>query len=869
MSLLLKILEWTETLPLWQRHAVRSLFEHGRELPQNQYAAIYSLLKIHHGIADPNAPAAVPLDASHLPNAAKAGDVVVLNAIRNLTNVNKLAGDQKLVFQQDGLTVIYGQNGSGKSGYSRVLKRACRARDQREPVLPDASNASAAKAIPEATFDVTVNGVPSSIKWKSDESSHEALATIAVFDTHCARAYVTEEKEVAYLPYGLGMVEGLAQDVIPKVSLLLEQEINSLNIDVSPFAHLNGNTAVGVLIANLSSATNPESLKKIAALSEEEEKRHATAVAALAAPDPVAKARNARATTERMKQLSQRLHQCSLWCKDAAIEKLKTMQSTAETALEAERAAAAAFRADETLLPGTGDSVWRTMFDAAQKFSIQVAYSGHEFPHIEDGSRCPLCQQDLHDGAARLDRFAKFIKEDVAKNAAIERQKVEAAKHKIATAVLDFGFDGALAREIDEIQIGLSQQIELFRSAILRRRAWMLKALDTGDWANPPAEEADPVPSVRKIAAGFLREARALQKASDAETRSKLQKDLNEFTARVNLGKSLQPILQLLERMKKVKSLQACYKGLETRSISTQGKTLASDAVTRTLQDALNYEFKELGISHVKAVIRERAAKGKTLHQLVLNLPTASRLESVLSEGEQRAIALSSFLAELGLLGHSAGIVLDDPVSSLDHQRRGKVAKRLVAESKRRQVLVFTHDVVFLHQLQEECNKANSVPSICFLEMSQGTYGHVRDGLPWAHKSIADRIDTLEKRQKYFEKMPWPATPTDELAGQMIRQYSLLRATIERVVQDLVLNSTVQRFRDYIDVGRIKKVRDLPLSEVDEVMRLTQRCHDIVEAHDPSSAKDEPPPTPADLKKDIDDLKVLIGTIKSRHAALS
>jgi hypothetical protein len=84
MSLLLKILEWTETLPLWQRHAVRSLFEHGRELPQNQYAAIYSLLKIHHGIADPNAPAAVPLDASHLPNAAKAGDVVVLNAIRTL-----------------------------------------------------------------------------------------------------------------------------------------------------------------------------------------------------------------------------------------------------------------------------------------------------------------------------------------------------------------------------------------------------------------------------------------------------------------------------------------------------------------------------------------------------------------------------------------------------------------------------------------------------------------------------------------------------------------------------------------------------------------------------------------------------------------
>jgi hypothetical protein len=47
-----------------------------------------------------------------------------------------------------------------------------------------------------------------------------------------------------------------------------------------------------------------------------------------------------------------------------------------------------------------------------------------------------------------------------------------------------------------------------------------------------------------------------------------------------------------------------------------------------------------------------------------------------------------------------SGIVFDDPVSSLDYQWRSAVARRVVEESRRRQVVVFTHDVVFLLALK-------------------------------------------------------------------------------------------------------------------------------------------------------------------------
>jgi hypothetical protein len=181
--------------------------------------------------------------------------------------------------------------------------------------------------------------------------------------------------------------------------------------------------------------------------------------------------------------------------------------------------------------------------------------------------------------------------------------------------------------------------------------------------------------------------------------------------------------------------------------------------------------------------------------------------------------------------------------------------------------LVFTHDVVFLHQLRDESEKLKTPPAIYFVEPDgKGYYGYISEGLPWVHKSFGERIDHLEKALKRFEKLPWPANPSERLAGEMIRQYSFLRATIERVVQDLVLNGTVQRFRDYIEVKRLERVVGLDRTVVDELLRLNQRCNDVVEAHDPSSAKDEPPPTPSELRQDMEDLRTLIQKIKDRQS---
>lgn len=97
-------------------------------------------------------------------------------------------------------------------------------------------------------------------------------------------------------------------------------------------------------------------------------------------------------------------------------------------------------------------------------------------------------------------------------------------------------------------------------------------------------------------------------------------------------------------------------------------------------------------------------------------------------------------------------------------------------------------------------------------------------------------------------------------------QYGFFRATIERVIQDLVFNGVIQRYRDWIQVGNLEEVVGFESAEYKEIARLYKRCCDVVDAHDPASAKNAPVPSPQELDGDLSALKVVIGLIRARRA---
>ena len=865
MSLLNDILVWTTTsLAPWQRDAVRRLFQQ-QGLSQQDYDDLYAMLKSASGLPDPQNRQPVPIAQEHLPVQRTRTSAVTVKALRDLKHVNRIAPGQRLEFSATGITVIYGGNGSGKSGYSRVLKRACRARDLLETVHPDAFDPQAGGHIPEAVFDIEVGGEPRSLVWRRDAPPPEELATIAVFDSRCARAYLDAEQDAAYLPYGLDIVENLGQRVLPKLSERLNAEIESVNTDTSPFADLWGETAVGKMIASLTADTNPKNVVSLGTLTPDETTRLLELEKALAESDPKAKAQSLRLSAKRIEGLITRVDASVLWVDDAAVEKLKAKDNKAEDAIKAEALAAANFQSRESLLPGTGQQSWKMLFEAARRFSIDVAYPGMSFPNAGPGAKCPLCQQALDPEATeRMRRFEEFVEQDTAKIVAEERQHRKMAAQSLVGASLGFGLDVAIKGELEQLDANLLEAVEEYEKRVETRKGWMLAALETHAWETVPPLNGDPCPRLKTVAQRLVAQASDLDRAADEKRRQALEVEREALRTRMALSRRLNPILDLIKRMQLKAALMKCKGDLKTKAISDKAKEFASRAVTEALRNALNNEFQLLGVGYIKTKLNERVEQGRMKHKLVLDLPITRKLDEILSEGEQRAIAIGSFLAELHLAGHQGGIVFDDPVSSLDHHWRRKVANRLATEAKQRQVIILTHDTVFLGELLHEVKEQNVEHRAYHLEWMGKYPGCVNEGLPWEHMPYKERLDKLEKTQRAMART-WSPYPNQQERDAIRRQYDLLRAAIERVVEDVVLNGVVKRYEDWIRVGELGEVVGFTTTEYEEIVRLHKVCCDVVTAHDPSSAKNAPVPTPTELGKHIADLQDVIGTIKARR----
>src|SRR5690625_7303274 len=93
-----------------------------------------------------------------------------------MRHVNAIAENQRLSFSPYGMTVIYGDNGSGKSGYSRVFKRACRARDPMEAIHPNAALPASQTGKAEAVFEIKIDGSAQDAHWSDGKAPPAALS---------------------------------------------------------------------------------------------------------------------------------------------------------------------------------------------------------------------------------------------------------------------------------------------------------------------------------------------------------------------------------------------------------------------------------------------------------------------------------------------------------------------------------------------------------------------------------------------------------------------------------------------------------------------------------------------------------------------
>lgn len=847
MSILQEILNWSQTLPAWQSDAIARLFAK-EALSEADLDDLFALMKAEHGIPDPLCRIANKLSAEQIPAPAAPNTHIRLLALKSLRHVNRIADNQRLVFNPNGLTVIYGDNGSGKSGYSRVLKRACRARDQNEPIHPNAFLPPAQAGNAEATFEIEVNGVSEEVGWANGKAAPDILSSPAVFDTHCARSYLDDEGDFAYVPYGLDILEGLA-GASKKLKAMVETESAQSAPDRSAFADLTGETVVGKLIASLSFRTKLEQVEKLATLTAEETALHTDLDKSLKEASPTDKAKQLRLRASRITKVAQNTTEKIAIVDDAAVGKLRDLVEAYRAAQLAANLAAQQFNDDASLLPGTGGEAWKALFEAARKFSVE-AYPDLAFPELCADTQCPLCQQPLAEGAERLLRFEVFIQQEVEKTAESRKKTIDEESKIFVGQSISLGMDDELFTEVEALDNVLATDVRAFGESLAARHVSIKSAIASGEWGQIITLAISPASRLQILADKLNQEAVTLEKLTDEKGRAELQAQYNELDARTRLAKVKAAVLTAIDKLDRQAKLAKCLSDVKTNAISLKASELTEKVVSTELEAALNLEFKTLGVGNLQVQLKSRVDKGKAYHKLKLNLPQTKSPADILSEGEQRAIAIGSFLAEVNISGSSGAVVFDDPVSSLDHKRRERVAKRLAQEGTKRQVIIFTHDLYFLSLLIDEARQAEVAIETQSISRHPSGFGVTDPDLPFEGMNTKARVGYLKNRHPQIKKL-FESGDELEHRKQSADAYRQLRIAWERAIEEVLLRNVVLRFRKGIETQRLAGVM---VEDADYVAVNTwmSKCSNY--AHDQALLGGVEVPEPDELLEDINAL---------------
>lgn len=318
---------------------------------------------------------------------------------------------------------------------------------------------------------------------------------------------------------------------------------------------------------------------------------------------------------------------------------------------------------------------------------------------------------------------------------------------------------------------------------------------------------------------------------------------LAELRGRQALADALPACRDKVATLRRARTLDEAAKKLGTAAVTRLVSELSEEAITDRLRDQVAAELEGLNPVAGRVTVQPKAAKGQPAVQLRFEECSRAAVGDVLSEGEQRALALAFFLAEVAVRDDASAIVLDDPVSSLDHDRRRWVARRLVREARRRQVIVFTHDLAFLHFLSEAAERSDVQLSGQRVQRFKGRVGVVTDELPSDAAAPGQRKKALRHRLRtVLEPMHRDDHPDYE--REVERWLLDLRRGYEYVVEEYLLCGVIRRTSLHV---RTKELRHVKLDAA-VVERVLAGIKDSSEdAHHEPPELQAPPSTPSEL----------------------
>lgn len=797
--------EWFNDRPKWVQTAAARLATSLRRPTGEEVQALADLC-----VSEANGTVAVFEKMPHgIFDSVSGSNSLRLRKLDKVTGVNAIRENSSLDFGAVDLSVLFGMNGSGKSGYARLLKHVCGAR-QKSDLLPNVFGT--AEASPSCEVTVDIGSTQKTYEWKSEADGIAQLRSVHVFDSATAESYVDSKNLASYEPRKMRFLSALIQ-ICDEVAAELANRKATLpkSLPAIPLEHTS--TVAASFFSQLRYTTKLEAVNETCLWSAEDSESRQSIEVSLRQSDFTSQVKQLELEKGTLALFVESYRLLKLALSDERVSALLAARRDAET----KRVASTDYAAKVftgSALDGIGSISWRLMWDEARKYSEQTAYPAKKFPATEDGDLCVLCHQPLDvDAKERLAGFEAFVK------SGLESSAVKAEKDYLAILsslpVLPKREKWSL--DIDFLKVDPSVGSALYDAISARLLAISdvqdLHLLPFVDWSS-----IDSAVSLR--GAAQTKESATLAELMKDGKKAELEKTLKELKAREWISQQRQAIENEIARLGSVNRLVKAEALTKTNSLTTKKNELAKIELEAGYRERFIKELRALGGMRLKVEpIAIQEGKGKISFKIEI---TGARLKTsagaVLSEGESRIVALAAFLADITGSGQPTPFVFDDPVSSLDQEFEERVVERLVELAKTRQVIVFTHRLSLLALVEDaiEARKRVVEPfpalSVLTLRSFGGSTGRLEEQ-DVRHKKPKSGFVTIRDHKLSKIRNHEKSGSASDYDVALKAACGDFRILTERCVEKVLLDGLMERFRRSIQTKQLKSLTKITLPD--------------------------------------------------------
>ena len=828
------LIKWANQQSPWVRFVVREVLMAGGPVGRATIDEAFSIFLAGEQLAFDCGTPDVPL-LSDAGGQTTDGVAIRLLKLSDVRGVNALAPDQVIEFGEQ-LTVLFGQNGSGKTGYSRVIKRAAGARTH-EKILGNVE-CDAAQCDPQAVFEIKVNDDTETIEW-GNEAGVEHLDRIAVFDSATAAVHVNDDLDYEFTPAELARFDDVTkalQEVQERVTERVSELRARSQLALNPFT---SGSVVYRLVERISAETSLGDIRQLADVApvvrealQEKKNEHAALTSgtdgapALQLQQQLAEIRDATEVLSAIATFDADAYNSALGAVDEAQRAVTQLKSTLRNAA-----------VPDAPLGEHGERFVR----AGAEYASHLGLTG--YPHEE--SKCLYCGQSLSAEALALIRsYGDFL------TSAAQAQLV--AAEEALTSTLPQLDEGRLQPPVDTPS-AFPEPPDSLVAAIKVRQDSQSVLLQIAD--RQPCSDTEVLDRAQQLLEQLaalqarVEEARnelAEKQAGRDEAIPRLAAEIRDLEDRIKLAEHRPGIEQCVDNAKTAATLTRCHDAISRqvrRSLTEESKRASAEAVNRNFARFFEEEREALEGREVALSFQGRSGKAER-KKLIKN----HRPAEVLSEGEQKVLALADFLAECRTNGHNHPLIFDDPVSSLDDRNSERIAQRLSELAQERQVIIFTHDVMFVAALiadrQAKQRRTTFVEVLDSGTEPKGLIGP--DVEPRFDKpaNLATRTEAAIKRAK-------AETDLTRKSDLIEEAYSLMRSWSEVFVEQELFQNVTQRFRRNLMMTRLSKVRVDHLADAIKVIsEMFDEISGYISGHSHAIRQSGTKPTEGKLERD-------------------